>query len=162
MITELQAVLIAMVIAGVFLMKSGFSIWLNLLTSLTVAGFEGKFSRELAEDFFSPIQDSDIGSDSVAEFQNRVMYSTGAMSSFLNARMTFVAEGSLLIAMVAIFIAVNPIATVSMGVFMGAVLFTLNKMIGFRIARNGQLQMKGYETSLETSQRPVWSEARSS
>jgi ATP-binding cassette, subfamily B, bacterial PglK len=151
LITELQAVLIAMVIAGVFLMKSGFSIWLNLLTSLTVAGFEGKFSRELAEDFFSPIQDSDIGSDSVAEFQNRVLYSSNAISTFLNARMTFVAEGSLLIAMVAIFIAVNPIATVSMGLFMGAVLFTLNKMIGFRIARNGQLQMKGYETSLETS-----------
>ena len=151
MITELQAVLIAMVIAGVFLMKSGFSIWLNLLTSLTVARFEGKFSRELAEDFFSPFQDSDIGSDSVAEFQNRVMYSTNAMSTFLNARMTFIAEGSLLLAMVAIFIAVNPIATVSMGVFMGAVLFTLNKMIGFRIARNGQLQMRGYSTSLETS-----------
>lgn len=151
MITELQAVLIAMVIAGVFLMKSGFSIWLNLLTSLTVAGFEGKFSRELAEDFFSPIQDSDIGTDSVAEFQNRVLYSTNAISSFLNARMTFIAEGSLLISMVAIFIAVNPIATVSMGLFMGAVLFTLNKMIGFRITRNGHLQMKGYETSLETS-----------
>jgi ATP-binding cassette, subfamily B, bacterial PglK len=151
LITELQAVLITMVIAGVFLMKSGFSIWLNLLTSLTVAGFEGKFSRELAEDFFSPIQDSDIGSDSVAEFQNRVLYSSSAISTFLNARMTFVAEGSLLIAMVAIFIAVNPIATVSMGLFMGVVLFTLNKMIGFRIARNGQLQMKGYETSLETS-----------
>jgi ATP-binding cassette subfamily C protein len=151
LITELQAVLIAMVIAGVFLMKSGFSIWLNLLTSLTVAGFEGKFSRELAEDFFSPIQDSDIGTDSVAEFQNRVLYSTNAISSFLNARMTFIAEGSLLIAMVAIFIAVNPVATVSMGLFMGVVLFTLNKMIGFRIARNGQLQMKGYETSLETS-----------
>jgi ATP-binding cassette, subfamily B, bacterial PglK len=151
LITELQAVLIAMVIAGVFLMKSGFSIWLNLLTSLTVAGFEGKFSRELAEDFFSPIQDSDIGADSVAEFQNRVMFSTGAISTFLNARMTFVAEASLLVAMVAIFIAVNPIATVSMGLFMGGVLYALNKMIGFRIARNGQLQMKGYETSLETS-----------
>ena len=151
LINEVQAVLIAMVVAGVFLLKSVFSIWLNLLTSLTVAGFEGKFSRELAEDFFSPIQDTDIGSDSVAEFQNRVMYSTGAMSLFLNARMTFVAEASLLVAMLAIFIAVNPIATVSMGAFMGVVLFALNKMIGFRIARNGQLQMKGYETSLESS-----------
>ena len=150
-INEVQAVLIAMVAAGVFLLKSVFSIWLNLLTSLTVAGFEGKFSRELAEDFFSPIQDSDIGSDSVAEFQNRVMYSTNAISIFLNARMTFVAEGSLLVTMVAIFFSVNPIATVAMGLFMGAVLFTLNKMIGFRIARNGQLQMKGYSTSLETS-----------
>ena len=151
LINEIQSVLIAMVVAGVFLLKSVFSIWLNLLTSLTVAGFEGKFSRELAEDFFSPIQDTVIGSDSVAEFQNRVLYSTYAMSTFLNARMTFLAEGTLLIAMVAIFIAVNPIATVSMGAFMGVVLFSLNKMIGFRIARNGQLQMKGYETSLETS-----------
>ena len=151
LINEVEAVLIAMVVAGVFLLKSGFSIWLNLLTSLTVAGFEGKFSRELAEDFFSPVQDSEIGSDSVAEFQNRVLYSTGAMSTFLNARMTFVAEASLLFAMVTIFVAVNPIATVSMGLFMGGVIFALNRMIGFRIARNGQLQMKGYEASLETS-----------
>lgn len=151
LINEVEAVLIAMVVASVFLLKSGFSIWLNLLTSLTVAGFEARFSRELAQEFFSPIQDKELSSDSVAEFQNRVMYSTGAIGAFLNARMTFVAEGSLLVAMVAIFIAVNPIATVSMGVFMGAVLFTLNRMIGFRIARNGQLQMKGYETSLQTS-----------
>ena len=151
LINEIQAVLIAMVVAGVFLLKSIFSIWLNLLTSLTVAGFESKFSRELAEDFFSPIQDTDIGGDSVAEFQNRVMYSTNAMSTFLNARMTFVAEASLLVAMVTIFVAVNPIATISMGLFMGGVLFALNRMIGFRIARNGQLQMKGYKTSLETS-----------
>ena len=151
LINELQAVLIAMVVAGVFLLKSVFSIWLNLLTSLTVAGFESKFSRELAEDFFSPIQDTDIGGDSVAEFQNRVMYSTNAMSTFVNARMTFVAEASLLIAMVSIFVAVNPIATISMGLFMGGVLFALNRMIGFRIARNGQMQMKGYKISLETS-----------
>ena len=151
LINEVQAVLIAMVVAGVFLMKSVFSIWLNLLTSLTVARFEATFSRVLADEFFSPVQDTEIGSDSVSEFQNRVMYSTAAMGSFLNARMTFVAEASLLIAMVAIFIAVNPIATVSMGLFMGAVLYALNKMIGFRIARNGQLQMRGYETSLETS-----------
>lgn len=151
MITEWQAVLIAMVIAGVFLMKSGFSIWLNLLTSLTVAGLEVRFSRELAEEFFSPIQDTEIGSDSVSEFQNRVMYSTNAMSTYLNARMTLLAEGSLLVAMVAIFIAVSPIATVAMGLFMAAVLYSLNKMISFRIARNGQLQMRGYSTSLETS-----------
>lgn len=151
LIDEIQAVLIVMVVAGVFLLKSGFSIWLNLLTSLTVASLEARFSRELAEEFFSPVQDTEIGSDSVSEFQNRAMYSTAAMGSFVNARMTFVAEASLLIAMIVIFISVNPIATASMGLFMGAVLYALNKMIGFRIARNGQLQMKGYETSLETS-----------
>jgi ATP-binding cassette subfamily C protein len=151
MIDELQAVLIAMVIAAVFLMKSGFSIWLNLLTSLTVATLESKFSRELAEDFFSPIGESGIGTDSVAEFQNKVLLSTGAMGAFLNGRMTFAAEASLLVAMVAIFFTVNPLATVSMGLFMGGVLLLLNKMIRLRIARNGQLQMKGSEASLETT-----------
>ena len=151
LINEIQAVLIAMVVAGVFLLKSVFSIWLNLLTSLTVAGFEGKFSRELAEDFFSPVQDSDIGSDSVAEFQNRVMFSTSAMSAFLNARMTFVSEFALLVAMILIFLAVNPIATLSLGLFMAGVLFTLNKMIGFRISRNGLNQMQGSQISLQTT-----------
>ena len=152
LINEVQAVLIALIVALVFLMKSGFSIWLNLLTSLTVAGLEGKFSRELAEDFFAAAKsDAESSPESVAEFQNRVLYSTAAISAFLNARLTFVAEASLLVAMIAIFIAVNPIATVSMFAFMGTVLFFLNRMIGYRIVRNGQLQLKGYETSLETS-----------
>jgi len=152
LINEVQAVLIAAGVAIVFLMKSGFSIWLNLLTSLTVAGLEGRFSKELAEDFFAAAKsDSDASPESVAEFQNRVLYSTGAISSFLNARLSFIAEASLLVAMVAIFLAVNPIATVSMFAFMGTVLFFLNRMIGFRIKRNGLMQMKGYETALQTS-----------
>ena len=151
MITELQAVLIAGFIAGVFLMKSGFSMWLNLLTSLSVASYEGRLSRELAEEFFSPQRTDEADSDSVAEFQNRVLYSTNAIGAFLNARTTFIAEGSLLLVILFVFLTINPIATVSMGLFMAMVLFSLNKMIGFRIARNGQLQMKGYETSLQVS-----------
>jgi ATP-binding cassette, subfamily B, bacterial PglK len=152
LINEVQAVFIAAVVAIVFLMKSVFSIWLNLLTSLTVAGLEGRFSKELAEDFFAAAKSGpDASPESVAEFQNRVLYSTGAISGFLNARLSFIAEASLLVAMVAIFVAVNPIATVSMFVFMGTVLFVLNRMIGVRIRRNGQIQMKGYETALQTS-----------
>jgi ATP-binding cassette, subfamily B, bacterial PglK len=151
LINEIQAVLIALVVTGVFILKSVFSISLNLLSSLAIAGFEGKISRALAEDFFSPIWNSDVGTDSVAEFQNKVLYSTNAISQYLNARLTFVAEGSLLAAMVAIFMAVNPLATITMGLFLGFVLYSLNKLISSRIARNGLLQMKGYETSLETT-----------
>lgn len=152
LINEFQAVMIAAVVAIVFLMKSIFSIWLNLLTSLTVAGLEGQFSKELAEDFFAASKsESDDSPESVSEFQNRVLYSTGAISSFLNARLTLIAEASLLLAMVTIFLAVNPIATISMFAFMGTVLLLLNRMIGFRIKRNGQLQMNGYETALQTS-----------
>ncbi|MEY4990991.1 MAG: hypothetical protein RIS08_1217 [Actinomycetota bacterium] len=150
-INEHEAVLIAMGVALVFLLKSGFSIWLNLQTSLTVAGLEGKHSRELAETFFSPVTSETESQESVAEFQNRVMYSTGAITSFLNARITFMAEASLLVAMVIMFLLVNPIATVSMFLFMGSVLLILNRMINIRIVRNGQNQMRGYEASLQTS-----------
>jgi ATP-binding cassette subfamily C protein len=150
-INEYEAVFIAMGVALVFLLKSGFSIWLNLQTSLTVAGLEGKHSRELAKAFFSPVTSESSSQESVAEFQNRVMYSTGAITSFLNARITFMAEASLLIAMVIMFLLVNPIATVSMFLFMGSVLLVLNRMINIRIVRNGQNQMRGYEASLQTS-----------
>jgi ATP-binding cassette subfamily C protein len=151
-INEYQAVFIAMGVAVVFLMKSGFSIWLNLQTSLTVASLEGKHSRELAETFFAPSSmRSDSPQESVAEFQNRVLYSTGAITSFLNARITFMAEASLLLAMVIMFVVINPIASVSMFLFMGGVLVILNRMINIRIIRNGQNQMRGYEASLQTS-----------
>ncbi len=151
-INEYQAVFIAMGVALVFLMKSGFSIWLNLQTSLTVASLEGKHSRELAETFFAPSSmRSDAPQESVAEFQNRVLYSTGAITSFLNARITFMAEASLLLAMVLMFVVINPIASVSMFLFMGGVLVILNRMINIRIIRNGQNQMRGYEASLQTS-----------
>ncbi len=151
-INEYQAVFIAMGVALVFLMKSGFSIWLNLKTSLTAARLESKHSRELAETSFSP---SDVESsntqDSVSEFQNLMLYSTAAITSFLNGRITFMAEASLLLAMVLMFVAINPIASVSMFLFMGGVLVILNRMINIRIVRNGQNQMRGYEGSLQIS-----------
>ena len=151
-INEYQAVFIAMGVALVFLMKSGFSIWLNLKTSLTAASLESKHSRELAETFFSPSEvESSKSQESVSEFQNLMLYSTAAITSFLNARITFMAEASLLVTMITMFLLVNPIATVSMFVFMGGVLLVLNRMINIRIVRNGQNQMKGYEASLQTS-----------
>jgi ATP-binding cassette subfamily C protein len=152
LINEVQAVLVAALVAIIFLMKSGFSIWLNLLTSLTVAGLEGRFSKELAEDFFATAKSGpNSSSESVADFQNRVLFSTEAISIFLNARLSFIAESSLLVAMAAIFLVVNPIATLSMFAFMGSVLFFLNRMIGYRIARNGQMQMQGYGVALQVS-----------
>ena len=151
LINEIQAVTVAMGVATVFLLKSVFSIWLNLLTSLTVARIEGRFSSELAEEFFSPDSTAEEANESVSDFQNKVMFSTAAISAFLNARLSFVAEASLTAAMIAIFIFINPIATISMFLFMGAVLYGLNRIIGFRITRNGRLAMAGSQSSLESS-----------
>ena len=148
---EYEAVLVAFGVAGVFLLKSIFSVWLNLLTSLTVARIEGRFSAELAEEFFTPDSNSNAGSESVADFQNKVMYSTGAISRFLNARLSFVAEGSLAASMILIFAFVNPVATISMFIFMSGILALLNRAIGFRITRNGLRAMAGSQKSLESS-----------
>ena len=151
LINEFQAVLIAMGVAIIFLLKSFFSIWLNLLTSLTVARVEGRFSRELAEDFFAPHSAEAGMSASVADFQSKVIYSTSGITTFLNARMSFVAESALTTSMLAIFVLVNPVATVSMFLFMGTVLFLLNRIIGYRITRNGRAVVDGGQTSLESS-----------
>lgn len=151
-ISELHAVVIALVIAATFLFKSGFSIWLNLRTALFVAQLEAEFSKILARDYFEGGSEGESGfSDNLSEFQNTSMASTSALTYFVNARISMIAEASLLVAMVAIFLAVNPVATLAMFVYLSAVLMALSKLVTGKIRRNGQNQMLGNETALSTS-----------
>ena len=70
-INERAAVLVAFLIAGTFILKSAFSIWLNLKTALFVASLEAEFSKTLAQDYFTGGSEGDLGfSDSLSEFQN--------------------------------------------------------------------------------------------
>ncbi len=103
-ITEYEAVMVAMAVALMFLVKSFFSIWLNLRTSLTVAELEGGFAETLTRNYFSnePTFDGSL-SETVSKFQSGILVSTSSISGFLNARMTFIAESSLLIGLVVIF-----------------------------------------------------------
>jgi ATP-binding cassette subfamily C protein len=151
-ITEIQAVLIALLIAGTFVLKSGFSIWLNLRTSLFVASLEADLSRKLAADYFLGGSEGESGfGDSLSEFQNIATYSTAALSAFINARISLIAESSLLIAMVASFLLINPVATLAMFVYLSAVLFALSRVVTQRIKRNGQNQLQGSEIALQSS-----------
>lgn len=151
-ITEYQAVIVALVIAATFVIKSGFSIWLNLKTALFVAKLEADFSRILAKDYFQGGSEGEHGfSDNLSEFQNTAMASTSALTYFVNARISMVAEASLLVAMVGIFLAVNPVATLAMFIYLSAVLWALSKVVTGKIRRNGQTQMLGNETALSSS-----------
>ncbi len=151
-ITELQAVFIALVIAATFILKSGFSIWLNLRTSLFVATLEVDLSRKLAADYFSGGSEGQRGfGDSLSEFQNIATHSTTAISAFINARISLIAESSLLIAMVASFALINPVATLAMFVYLCSVLLALSKVVTQRIKRNGLNQLQGSEIALESS-----------
>ena len=111
----MQAVYVALLVAAVFVLKSFFSIWLNLRTSLTVAQLESEFSKDIANHFFRHSKlETDGANSTVAEFQNQALYSTSAIAIFLNARISLIAEGSLAVAVVLLFALVNPIATVAM------------------------------------------------
>jgi len=151
-INERAAVVISLAIAGTFLLKSAFSIFLNLKTSLFVASLEADFSKTLAKDYFMGGSEGELGfSDSLSEFQNISMASAGALSSFINARIAAISEIALLIGMIGSFLFINPIAALAMFFYLGSVLWALSQFVTKRIRSNGLNQMKGSKTSLESS-----------
>jgi len=151
-IDETAAVIISLLIAGTFLLKSAFSIFLNLKTALFVASLEADFSKTLARDYFSGGSEGEQGfSDSLSEFQNISMASVTALSSFVNARIAAISEIALLIGMVGSFLLINPIAAVAMFLYLGGVLWALSQFVTKRIRSNGQNQMMGSKISLTSS-----------
>jgi ATP-binding cassette subfamily C protein len=152
LINERAAVFLAFTIAGTFLLKSVFSIWLNLKTSLFVAELEAGFSKTLAEDFFSGGSEGELGfSDSLSEFQNISISSASALSSFINARIAAISEISLLVGLAFSFLVVNPLAAIAMSVYFAVVLWFLSQFVTKRIRKNGLNQMMGSQLSLESS-----------
>ena len=152
LLTEMQAVYVALLVAAVFVLKSFFSIWLNLRTSLTVAQLESDFSRHIANYFFrhSKLEGEGVN-NTVAEFQNQAMYSTSGLAQFLNARISLIAEGSLALAVILLFAMVNPFATVAMLMYLASVMWILSLVLTRKIRRNGRAVMKGSERSLQAS-----------
>ena len=123
-INERAAVVISLAIAGTFLLKSIFSIFLNLKTALFVASLEADFSETLARDYFTGGSEGEQGfSDSLSGFQNVSIISTSSLAMFINARISVISEAALLAAMAAAFILVNPIATVAMFLYLAGVLW---------------------------------------
>ena len=150
-IAENEAVLIAMGVTLIFLLKSSFSILLNLKTSLFVAKIESRLSNVLAEEFFRVRQGSASNNFSVSEFQNIALSSTVGIKQFLNSRILFFSEGSLLVGLLLVFLVVNPIATIALTAFMGGVLFFLNRIINLRLRRHGEKQITGSQLSMQTA-----------
>lgn len=151
-ISEFQAVGIALAIAATFVLKSVFAIWLNLKTALFAASLEARFSDTLARDYFRGGSEGRSGfEDSLSEFQNVIFGSTSALTGFINARISMIAESSLLLAMIASFLLINPIATVAMSVYLSAVLWALGRVVTRKIRSNGSLLLAGSELSLQTS-----------
>ena len=151
-VNETAAVVIALLIAATFLLKSAFSIFLNLKTALFVASLEADFSKTLAQDYFTGGSEGEHSfSDSLSEFQNVSMLSTQALSMFINARIAAISEIALLIAMAGAFLLINPVAAAAMFLYLGAVLWALGRVVTSKIRSNGKNQLAGSEVALTSS-----------
>ncbi len=150
-VDERTAILIASIIVLVFLLKSGFSLWLNVRTSLSVADIEGELTRKIAQSFFGANSQRATGVSSISDFQNTVLFSTSAIAAYLNARITFIAEVSLVTAMLISFMAINPIATLAMVIMLGSALLLLNKVINSKIVSFGKIAISGNRDGLQAS-----------
>lgn len=150
-LTEFGAVALALGVAAVFVLKSAFSVFFNLKTSLLVARIEEQNAADLARKFFQRGRPASLADDSLSSLQNKFLYSCTAISDFLNARITFIAEATLMAGLLGVFLVVNPIATISLFAFLAVVLLTLGKLINGRIDANSKLQLMGHEASLVQS-----------
>ena len=151
-VNETAAVVIALLIAATFLLKSAFSIFLNLKTALFVASLEADFSKTLAQDYFTGGSEGEHSfSDSLSEFQNVSMLSTQALSMFINARIAAISEIALLIAMAGAFLLINPVAAAAMFLYLGGVLWALGRVVTSKIRSNGKNQLAGSEVALTSS-----------
>ena len=151
-ITEVEAVIIAMGIALTFVLKSFFSIWLNLRTSLKVAEIEIDFAERMTKNFFSnePALEGTLG-ETISRFQTSILVSTAAIAGFLNARIAAIAEATLLLALITAFAFVNPIATIATLLYLAVVILALNEIINVRLRRNSKRIVAGSESSLSRS-----------
>jgi ATP-binding cassette subfamily C protein len=151
-LSESQAVLLALVIVCLFLAKSFFAVWLGLLTNLSLANLEAYFVTLLTGRFFSNENETsgNVG-DTVSRFQNNILMATSHIQTYLNSIISLLTESSFLIVMLAIFVLVNPVVAAALFVYMGVVIYALSKVVNFRVRRNSRLGFEGNETALNAS-----------
>lgn len=151
-IGEREAVLIAFGVASLFLIKSVFSILLQLSTTLTVAEIETSIAEKLTREFFRPSSDNDGRTvDTVSKFQSNILVSSAGIANTLNAGIGLVTEASLALALIGVFVIVNPVVTAVTLLYFAVVLGGLNYLMNHRIKRNSYRIVEGSQSSLTAS-----------
>ena len=148
-LTEVGLVSTALAIALLFVSKSVLSMLLNLKSAVFVAQIECALSDSLAKHYFSPGSPLSGAQRSTSDFQSSVMSSTAGIRGYLNGRILFFAEGSLLVSLLCVFLIVSPAVTAGFCFLMFVILIILNRLIGSRITSSGQEQLAGFSRSLE-------------
>ena len=136
-------------IAGLFVIKSALSVWLKLRTSFFLARLETEVSKLLTEEYF--LRNDEKLAETLPKFQNLSISSTSGLTLFINSRITFIAESTLLIALAAILFVINPLAALVSAVFAGLVLAALTQIVTKKIKKNGLRKFESSQESLALS-----------
>jgi len=148
---EIEAIIIALFVVILFISKSGLAILLHLKTSMFVAGLESRLSDVLAREYFGVGQGLIDKKATVSNFQAMAMTSTAGIKAYINARVLFFSEGSLLASLLLLFLVINPLATLGLAAFMLTILYLLNQVISSNLGRQGREQVSGSQVSLQAS-----------
>lgn len=146
-ITDSTALLIAMSIVILFIVKSIVSLWFMSWIGSLAARCEAIISRSMLINYFGsnlgnrvPLTQSEIS----AVF---LMSLTSLLSGSIVAFVTICAEGTLLVLLVATFLFINPFATLMLCIYFGIILGSLNWVSAAAIRK---VTSQTYEVSLAT------------
>lgn len=143
-----EAVLLALAVAALFLLKSCGAIWSNFWIGDQISKIETDFTARVFNSLFSRTAEIPKIANSSAEIQNLVTTSSKALfADLLNSAFVIIAEGSLLLVVLIGFILINPLATVGLVLYLGLVVLILNRVIE-RLAST--TYVRGYEAGIGT------------
>lgn len=147
MITDSTALLIALSIVFLFILKSIVSLWFMSWIGRLAAHCEAVISRSMLINYFGsnlgnrvPLTQSEIS----AVF---LMSLTALLSGSILAFVTICAEGTLLLLLLATFLLINPFATLMLFIYFGLILGILNWVSASAIRK---VTRQTYEISLST------------
>lgn len=134
-LTQTSAAILAMVVGILFIAKSALAIALSSRLGRLIVRIESEVTSQALSSIFSKMSSVGFARMTVPETQNAVVMSANALTvSLLTAVVTISAEGTLLLVLLLSFLAVNPVACVSLVAYLGVVVFSLSKYVSKRIA----------------------------
>lgn len=150
---EVVFVLIAVAVVGLFVSKSLFAYLLRQQTAHKIAHIESRLSRRVFDIYFFRSQSGQSGSQNggTSELQNLSLTGTHAIGVFLNARVSFLSEASLLIFIGILFLIINPLVAILAALYFGLLLAVLSRTLPGRIRRNSKIAYEGNQEALTTA-----------
>jgi ABC-type multidrug transport system fused ATPase/permease subunit len=144
-----SAVGIALLVAILFFVKSLFSAWFSYWAGTHITRVETKLAKRMLESYFEPVT-SISATYNLASMQNTLVNSLYSLISIqLLAAITASAEATLLILLVVGFAVVNPVATLTLILYLTVFLLVMNRTVTRRLQAEAR---KAYDSAEQTQQ----------